>query len=84
MRQERRTSSTAQPETVPRPNAGLPAGPETEAALAKVRADPADAEAHSKALEDQLTKVAFELEALRLKTRKRAFRGNNWKKAEGG
>ena len=65
MRQERRTSSTAQPETVPRPNAGLPAGPETEAALAKVRADRADAEARSKALEDQLTKVASELEALR-------------------
>jgi len=65
VRQERRTSSTAQPETVSRPNAGLPAGPETEAALAKVRADRADAEARSKALEDQLTKVASELEALR-------------------
>jgi len=46
-------------------HAGLPAGPGAEAELAKVRTDRAAAEARSKTLEDQLTKVASELEALR-------------------
>ena len=53
------------PDALPTPSAGLPAGPGTEAELAKVRTDRAAAEARSKALENQLAEFASELEALR-------------------
>src|SRR5262249_15124036 len=46
----------------------LPQGAATEGELAKVRTDRAAALARSKVLEDQLTKVAAELEALRLQS----------------
>jgi hypothetical protein len=52
-------------DAVPTPSAVLPAIPASNAELDKVRADHAAAEARSKVLEDQLTRVASELEALR-------------------
>jgi hypothetical protein len=51
--------------TVATTNTPLRAGTATDAELAKIRADRAAAETRSKVLEEQLTKVASELEALK-------------------
>jgi hypothetical protein len=59
-----RHASTLTP-PAPADATSLPAARETEVELDKVRTDRAAAEARSKVLEDQLTKVASELEALR-------------------
>src|SRR5207247_1252944 len=62
---ERSAPILTPPDQAPAVATSLPAARETEAELDKVRTDRAAAEARSKVLEDQLTKVASELEALR-------------------
>jgi hypothetical protein len=62
---ERPAPTLTPPDQAPADATGLPAARETKAELDKVRTDRAAAEARSKVLEDKLTKVASELEALR-------------------
>src|SRR5262245_5420637 len=57
--------SLAPLDATPPPGSDVPPNGETDSASAKVRTDSAAAEASAKSLEDQLTKVASELEALR-------------------
>ena len=57
--------SLAPLDATPPTGSDVPPNGETDSASAKVRTDSAAAEARAKSLEDQLTKVASELEALR-------------------
>jgi len=62
---ERYAPTLTPPDQAPADATSLPAARQTEAELDKVRTDRAAAEVRAKVLEDQLTKVASELEALR-------------------
>jgi hypothetical protein len=71
--QQSPAASVTPPDTTSTAATGLTARLETEAELAKVRADRGTAEARSKTLEDQLAKVASELEALRAQSQEASF-----------